>query len=43
MISKGWDHGHLNEMYEDEFLFWLDTQMELEDLKAEAEREALED
>lgn len=36
MIEKGWTHDNLNAMDEDEFYFWYDEAIALEEAKADA-------
>ena len=40
MIERGWTHGVLNAMNEDEFAFWYGEAVALEEAKAEAIRKA---
>jgi hypothetical protein len=42
MIERGWTHEVLNAMNEDEFGFWYDEAVALEEAKAEAIRQARE-
>ena len=43
MVGAGWDHAALMAMREDEFRFWLGEQIELERLRADARRKAIEE
>lgn len=40
MMEKGWTHDGLNGMDEQEFAWWYDEAIKLEEAKAEAIREA---
>jgi hypothetical protein len=43
MIRRGWDHPALSDMHEDEFIWWLDQQMnydrEVEAARKDAEKQ----
>jgi len=40
MIGQGWTHGDLNAMNEEEFAWWYEEAVALEEAKAEAIRNA---
>ena len=41
MVNKGWDHGQLNAMSEDEFVALFEDQLEFDSARNEAEKEAI--
>lgn len=41
MVECGFAHSELNEMSEEEFIFWLTHRAELDELREEARKEAV--
>ena len=42
MVTHGWDHHQLCEMSEDEFLWWLEQRLDLDEQIAEQQRKQQE-